>query len=114
MRMITTKISRYNLKKGDLVLVIAGKDRGKTGKVESVLTKKAKVKVASVNIIKRHLKPSAKYPRGGIISISTPFNISNVMVICPHCHKPTRVSHQVKNGLKIRICQNCHERIDHE
>ncbi len=85
-------MARFSLKKGDTVLVIAGKDKGKRGVVERALPLTNKVVVAGVNIMKKHVKPSQKNPRGGIIEKSAPMNRSKVMVIDPTTDKPTRVS----------------------
>ncbi len=95
------------IKKGDKVVVLAGKDRGKTGTVTRVLTKKGKVVVAGVNIYKKHLKPSRKTPQGGIIDFNAPMDISNVALICPNCGKKTRVGYRFQNQKKIRICKKC-------
>jgi len=112
--------SKVKIKKGDNILVIAGKNRGKKGKVEKVITKKRKVVVSGVNILKKHTKPSNKNRQGGIIEFAAPLSISNVMIICPNCHKPSRISYKFlesrsksdsKNNQKIRICQKCKEGI---
>jgi len=98
------------IKKGDLVMVIAGKDRGKKGKVEKVLTKKKKAIVTGINILKKHVRPSNKNPKGGIIEFPAPIDISNLMIICSKCNKPTRIGYKfIKNNQKIRICKKCHE-----
>lgn len=101
------------IKKNDLVLVIAGIDRGKTSKVEAVLARERKLRLRGINVAKKHLKPSAKNPRGGVISINVPLDASSVRLICSHCNKPTRIKHAVKEGKKWRICQHCGERIDY-
>ena len=76
------------IKQGDNILIICGKDHGKQGLVEKVLTKESKLIVTGINIAKHSLKPSRKNPHGGIVNIPTPVQISNVMLICPHCGKP--------------------------
>ncbi|MBI2021570.1 50S ribosomal protein L24 [Candidatus Daviesbacteria bacterium] len=98
------------IKKGDNVLVLLGKDRGKTGQVEKVLGKKGQLIVAGVNIAKRHVR---KYRdiEGGIIDIVKPVDISNVSLICPNCKKPTRVGYEVKGDSKVRICRKCKKAI---
>lgn len=89
--------------KGDKVLIIAGKDRGKTGLVERVLPKESRVVVVGVNLVKKHLKKSAKNPQGGIIDKTLPIHISNVMLLDPAQNKPTRVGYQLKGNEKQRI-----------
>ena len=99
---------KIGIKKGDEVLVIAGKDKGKKGKVEKVILKKGKVVVAGINILKKHVKPSPKNPAGGIIEFAAPLDVSNVILLCPRCHKPTRIGYKItKDGEKIRVCQKC-------
>lgn len=100
------------IKKNDNVLVISGKDRGKSGSIEKVLTKENKVVITGINLAKHHLKPSRKNPQGGIINMSAPIAISNVMVVCPHCGKPVRVAHKVSEVAKERICRKCKGNLD--
>lgn len=98
------------IKKDDTVLVICGKDRGKTGKVEKVLHRLNKIVVSGVNKLKKHTRPSSKNPQGGIIEFSAPFDISNVMLLCPRCDRPTQVGYKIlKDGKKQRICKKCKE-----
>lgn len=100
------------IKKGDTVLVIKGKDRGKTGKVEKIIPKTRKLIVSGVNIYKKHLRPSRKNPHGGIISFPLPIYVSKVMVICSACNKPTRVGFKLVGTEKIRICSVCHQGLE--
>jgi len=103
------------LRKGDNVLVISGKDKGKRGTIEQVFPSENKLTVIGVNIAKHHLKPSRKNPQGGIIDKLAPFDASNVIIICPHCSQPTRISFKMpeKSGnKKIRICKKCHESLN--
>jgi large subunit ribosomal protein L24 len=94
--------------KGDTVKILAGKDNGKTGKVEKVLAKENKVLVPGLNIYKRHLKKRDEKKPGGIIDIARPLPVANVALVCPSCHKPTRVGYLFdKNGGKLRICKSC-------
>lgn len=115
-------ISR-KLKKGDQVLVIAGKDTGKRGAIEKIFPKTDKITVTGVNIAKHHLKPSRNNPHGGIISKISPINISNVAIICPRCSQPSRVGYKLisnkdaaksdkKKISKLRICKKCKESLD--
>lgn len=101
------------VKKEDTVLVISGKEKGKKGRVLSVLPSKEGVIIEKVNIIKRHMKPSRKYTQGGIIEKEAPIHISNVMLICPKCNKPTRIGNRLlESGKKVRVCKKCQEVID--
>lgn len=99
------------LKKGDKVLIIAGKDRGKTGEVTRSLPKEGKVAISDLNIMKKYVKPSSKNPSGGIVEFNAPLSVSNVIMICHHCGKATRVSYQIKDKNKVRICKKCKETI---
>ena len=101
------------IKKNDMVLVIAGRDRGKKGKVRQALPRTKKVIVDGINIMKRHSRTRGQARQAGIIDIEMPFSVSNVMLICNKCDKPTRVGYRVlDDGKKARICRNCHENID--
>ncbi len=100
------------IKREDFVVVIAGKDRGKRGKVLRVIPKKQRVVVEGVNIVKKHQKPTANSP-GGIIEKPAPIHVSNVMLICPKCGTPTRVGFTfLEDGTKVRKCKKCGEVID--
>jgi large subunit ribosomal protein L24 len=101
------------IKKNDTVLVITGKDRGKKGKVRQALPKTNRVIVDGINMMKRHSRTRGQARQAGIIDIEMPFSVSNVMLICNKCDKPTRVGYRVlDDGKKARICRNCHENID--
>ncbi len=101
------------IKKNDTVMFIAGDEKGKSGRVLSVLTSKDKVLVERLNMIKRHMKPSKKYSQGGIIEKEAPVQISKVMLICPKCSKPTRIGNTIlENGKKIRSCKKCGEVVE--
>jgi large subunit ribosomal protein L24 len=98
------------IKRDDLVLVIAGKDRGKQGQVRQVLPRQNRVMVQGVNMIKRHMRPRAMGTQAGIIEKEAPIHLSNVMLICKSCGKPTRVAVRVRpDGVKTRICRRCGE-----
>ena len=100
------------IRKGDEVVVLAGKDRGKRGRVQEVNPTGGTVIVAGVNIAKRHTKPNpSKNSKGGIIEQPMPLAFGKVMVICPHCGKPTRVGHQTDGETKERVCKRCGEAI---
>ena len=95
------------IRKGDTVLVIAGKDRGKTGSVEHVSIKEGLVLVAGINIQKRHLKASRKNPKGGILEMPKPMSWAKVMVICSSCSKPSRMGSIETKAGKERMCKRC-------
>ena len=95
------------------MLVIAGKERGKRGKVLIVLRGKGRVIVEKVNMIKRHQRPTQKLRQGGIIEREGTLNLANVMVVCSKCDRPTRTGIQMlAEGKKARICKRCREIID--
>lgn len=96
------------IKKGDTVQIILGKDRGKTGRVLSVLVKKNQVLVEGINVYKKHLKKRGQ-KEGGIIDIVKPLDTSNVLLLCPNCKKPGRVGFRVEGGQKLRFCHKCKE-----
>lgn len=101
------------IKKNDNVRVIAGKEKGKSGRVLSIYPVKESLLIEKVNMIKKHMKPTRKYAQGGIIEKEAPVHISNVMLICPKCNKPTRISNSVlQDGRKLRMCKKCREVID--
>ena len=105
---------KMTIKTGDNVLVIAGKDKGKTGKVSAVIVDSNKVVVDGVNIITKHKKPRTQQDKGGIIKKSAPIEASNVLVICPVCGKATRVVHAEIDGKKVRSCKKCGASLDKE
>ena len=102
-----------NVKKGDTVVVIAGKERGKRGKVLIVLPARRRVIVEKVNMIKRHQRPTQKLRQGGIIEREGTLNLSNVMVVCGKCGQPTRTGiRALAEGKKSRVCKRCGEMLD--
>ena len=99
-----------SIKKNDSVLVITGKEKGKKGRVISVSPARSKILIERINIIKRHMKPSKKYSQGGIIEKEASLHISNVMLLCPKCDKPTRIGSTIlSDGKKVRACKKCRE-----
>ena len=102
------------VKKGDKVLVITGKDKGKVADVVEVSPKSQKVLVDGVNVVTKHQKPKSQQEKGGIIKKSAPIEASNVMVVCPACGKATRVAHKELNGKNIRVCKKCGATLDKE
>ncbi|MEW6410394.1 MAG: 50S ribosomal protein L24 [Nitrospirota bacterium] len=101
------------IKKNDTVVVIAGKEKGKKGRVLTVFPRKERIIVEKLNIIKRHMRPTPKYKQGGIIEKEGTIHISNVMLICNKCDKPTRIGvRYLEDGEKVRVCKKCGENID--
>ncbi|MFQ5828886.1 MAG: 50S ribosomal protein L24 [Candidatus Methylomirabilia bacterium] len=101
------------MKRGDTVVVITGKDRGKRGKVLWVLRDKGRLIVERLNMIKRHQRPTQKLRQGGIIEREGTLPVSNVMLVCTKCDRPTRTAVQLlADGRKVRACKRCHETID--
>lgn len=99
------------IKKGDLVKVVVGKDNGKTGKVEKVLSKLNKLVVTGVNQYKRHVKARAQGQKSEIVTITAPMSLANVALICPHCKTQTRIGFSIVKNDKIRICRKCNKKI---
>jgi large subunit ribosomal protein L24 len=105
--------NKCHLKKDDKVKVLAGKDKGKVGKVLRVLRKKERVLVENINTMKRHTRPSAQNRQGGIIESEAPIHWSNVQLMCNKCITPVRIKMQrLDDGKKVRICRKCNEVID--
>lgn len=101
------------IKKGDTVQVSSGRERGKTGKVLAILTKKERVLVERLNMVKRHLKPSQQAQQGGIVEKEAALPLSSVMPFCPKCNKGVRVFAKItKDKKKVRACQSCEETLD--
>jgi len=106
-------MKRLRIRKGDTVKVIRGKDKGKTGKVLKVIPKERKVIVEGVNVVKKHMRPTQKYPEGGVKEIESPIYAWKVELVCPHCKNPTRVGMLfLETGEKVRVCKKCGEIID--
>ncbi len=95
------------LRKGDEVLVLAGKDVGKTGTITRVMAESDRVIVDGMNMVKKHQKPTRATMQGGIIDKEMPIHASNVALVCKSCKKPTRIGYKFDNGEKVRICRKC-------
>jgi large subunit ribosomal protein L24 len=101
------------IRKDDTVLVIAGKEKGKKGKVRFAYPRKQQILVEGVNFIKKHSKARGAARQAGIIDLEAPIDISNVMFLCSKCNKPSRIGFQkLADGRRARICRSCHEVID--
>lgn len=104
---------KVHVKKGDNVVVVAGKDAGKKGKVLQVIPKDQRVVVEGINIVKRHAKATQQMPQGGIVEKEAPIASSNVMAYCGKCRQATRVGKKVlDDGTKVRVCKKCGEDLD--
>jgi large subunit ribosomal protein L24 len=102
-----------HVRRGDTVGVIAGRERGKRGKVLRVLMDKGRVLVEHVNMIKKHQRPTQKLRQGGIIEREGPLALSNVLLVCARCDKPARTGVKIlADGRKVRTCKRCGESID--
>ncbi|XOB41052.1 MAG: 50S ribosomal protein L24 [Candidatus Nealsonbacteria bacterium] len=99
------------IKKGDTVLVISGKNKGKKGKILKAFPQKNKVLIEGVNLIKKHQKPKKSGEKGQIIEKPAPINVSNVKMICSKCNKATRVGYKLVGDKKYRICKKCNKQI---
>ncbi|MDX1607637.1 MAG: 50S ribosomal protein L24 [Candidatus Spechtbacterales bacterium] len=95
------------VKKGDKVLIIHGKNRGKTGKVISTLPRRSRVVVEGVNMQKKHVRPRRQGEQGEIVELPGPIDISNVKVVCPRCGKAARMGHKKEGEAKVRLCKKC-------
>jgi large subunit ribosomal protein L24 len=99
-----------NIKKGDTVVVLSGKDKGKEGKVLHADPTGGKVIVEGVNVAMKHKKPRKQNEEGGIIKMETPIYTCKVMHVCPKCSKPTRAAYKtLEDGNKVRVCKKCGE-----
>jgi large subunit ribosomal protein L24 len=104
------------IKKGDTVLIISGKDRGRKGKVLKAFPKESKILVEGINLKKKHIKPKREEEKGQIVQIPAPFLVSKVKLICPKCGKATRVGYKIISNAKgqmskVRICKKCGKEI---
>jgi len=101
------------IRKNDSVIVISGKERGKTGKVLRVLNEKDAVVIERLNIVKRHTKPRGPQQTGGIVEKEAAIHASNIMIMCDKCNAPARIGRKVlADGKKVRVCRNCKEALD--
>jgi large subunit ribosomal protein L24 len=101
------------IRKNDSVIVIGGKERGKTGKVLRVVPDKDAVIIERLNMVKRHTKPRGPQQPGGIVEKEAAIHASNIMILCDKCNAPVRVGHKIlADGKKIRICRRCNEALD--
>ena len=101
------------IRKNDTVLVIAGKDKGKKGKVRFAHPKDKRLVVEGINIVKKHSRAKGAARQAGMIELEVPVHVSNVMLLCNKCNHPTRVDFRsLEDGRRVRVCRSCHEVID--
>ena len=111
-------LAKMNIKKGDTVLIIAGKDKGKQGTVSRAMPQLNKVIVEGLNIVKKHARPQGQTRQGGVIEKAMPLQVSNTMLICTECGEPTRVGHDRRpmgadqKVRSVRLCKKCHKVIE--
>ncbi|MBI4334456.1 MAG: 50S ribosomal protein L24 [Chloroflexi bacterium] len=99
--------------KNDTVLVVAGKDRGKKGKVRQVVVKKDRLIVEGANMIKKHMKATRGMRQAGIVEREAPIQASNVMLLCPKCNHPARIGYRfLEDGKRVRFCRACQEVVE--
>lgn len=104
---------KFHIKKNDLVMVIAGKEKGKSGRVLRILPEKERVIVEKINFVKRHTRPHGRQRQGGILEKEAPLHLSNVMLLCEKCNKPVRIGYRlIEEGKKVRFCRKCGELFD--
>ncbi len=100
------------IKKGDTVLIISGKDRGRKGKVLEVLPKENRLLVGGINLRKKHEKPKKQGEKGQIVQMPGAISVSNIKLICPKCGKVTRVGYKILGKNKVKICKKCQQEIE--
>jgi large subunit ribosomal protein L24 len=106
---------KMSIRRDDEVEVMAGKDKGKRGKVTRVFPERNRIVVDGVNLVKRHLRRQPNSLQAGIIDMPAPISRANLMVVCPSCHQPSRVGHTILgDGTHVRVCKRCSEIIDKE
>lgn len=106
-------VVKCHVKKGDTVVILSGKDKGKKGKVLAVYPRERRVLVEGVNIVKRHIRATREMMQGGIVSKEAPVSSANVMVCCHKCSRPVRVGRRaLEDGTTVRYCKTCGEAID--
>ena len=104
---------QFRLRKGDTVEVLSGRDKGLQGAIDRVVPETGQLVVEGINVRKRHTKPRAMGQRAGIIEFNAPLDASNVMLVCSHCSKRSRIGVRVsRRGVRTRYCKNCNESLD--
>ena len=96
-----------NIKRGDTVKILAGKDRGKVGKILAVFIKEDRVSVQGVNVYKKHVRPRKQGEKGEVVALTRPVQASNVQIVCPSCSRPVRAGYRLDGDAKVRYCKKC-------
>ena len=100
----------FKIRKGDTVQVIKGKDKGKKGKIITILPERKRAIVEAINLVKKHKRQTRQDQQGGIVAIEMPIALGNIMLVCRHCDRPVRVGFSIlKDGTKSRVCKACKE-----
>ncbi len=99
------------IRKGDTVLIISGKDKGRVAKILRSLPKKGKILVDGINLKNKHIKPKKQGEKGQVIGVPAPLDASDVKIICPKCNKAVRVGYKIQDAKKVRICKKCKQEI---
>lgn len=108
-----TDKKKLQVKTGDRVMVIAGKDKGKVGNVKKTMPSESRLVVEGANMVTKAQRPNPMAGiQGGLVKVEASLDASNVMIVCPSCEKVTRVKHEVKDGKKVRVCKKCGEVLD--
>lgn len=97
--------------RGDTVLIISGKDKGRRGKIIEALPKEARVIIENINLRKKHIRPKKSGEKGQIVELPGPLNVSDVKIICPKCNKAVRVGYRIEGRKKFRVCKKCSQEI---
>jgi large subunit ribosomal protein L24 len=105
-------MTKLSIRTGDKVKVIAGKEKGKEGKVLATLPYKERIIIERVNMVKKATRPTQRNPKGGLLEIEAPLHVSNVMLVCPKCSQPTRIGRKRDDGTRVRVCKKCGNDID--
>ncbi|MCL2503189.1 MAG: 50S ribosomal protein L24 [Coriobacteriia bacterium] len=105
-------MAKLSIRSGDKVRILAGKDKGREGKVLAAFPHKQRVIVERVNLMKKTTRPTQNNPNGGIMELEAPVHVSNVMLLCPSCSQPTRIGRRREDGVLIRVCKKCENDID--
>lgn len=104
-------MARTKIKKGDEVVMISGRDKGKKGKILKIISKSNRVVVDGLNLIKKHKKPTRQGEKGEVVQLPRMVDISNIALYCSHCGRSVKVGYRQSGDKKIRICRKCHEAI---
>ena len=113
MKKETNSMPKVHIKAGDKVIVLSGKDKGKTGNIKEIQPKESKVVVEGVNMVTKAQKPNPMAGiQGGLIKMEAAMDSSKVQVVCPGCEKPTRIKYEVVKDKKVRVCKKCGEKLD--